>query len=175
MSRTDRTPLRVRLSLRNLALDGDVLNVLLYLADHAVRLMETCLRADAADEPPHGWRRSIRKAKRHACRNNGHGWGSGTENRRSRFAATSTVSVIRRGYYVIRSFRDKGDGGKWLRPLCTDPFVAWRLSLCQSWQPRYGPLDDPDVIPLVEGPRAAIDLDRDGLMAMRALAARDAD
>ena len=40
----DRTPLRVRLSLRNLSLDGDVLNIPLYLADHAARLVDMCLR-----------------------------------------------------------------------------------------------------------------------------------
>ena len=39
----DATPLRVRLSMRNLSMDGDLLNIPLYLADHAVSLMERAL------------------------------------------------------------------------------------------------------------------------------------
>lgn len=39
------TPLCVRLSLRNLSLDGDVLNIPLYLAHRAVPLVEEALAA----------------------------------------------------------------------------------------------------------------------------------
>ena len=37
------TPLRVRLSMRNLSMDGDLLNIPLYLADRAVSFMERAL------------------------------------------------------------------------------------------------------------------------------------
>jgi hypothetical protein len=39
----DSTPLAVRMSLRNLAYEGGVLSLPLYLADHAVRLAESCM------------------------------------------------------------------------------------------------------------------------------------
>lgn len=39
----DATPLRVRLSMRNLSRDGDLLNISLYLADRAVPLIERAL------------------------------------------------------------------------------------------------------------------------------------
>jgi predicted AAA+ superfamily ATPase len=44
----DETPLKLRLSLRNLKLDDDVLNVPLYLADHAIRLAKGLIRGKVA-------------------------------------------------------------------------------------------------------------------------------
>ena len=41
-------PLKLRLSLRNLALDGDMLSVPLYLADHAIRLAKGLARGESA-------------------------------------------------------------------------------------------------------------------------------
>ena len=39
----DRTPLQVRMSLRNLSFEGGILSLPLYLADHAVRISEACM------------------------------------------------------------------------------------------------------------------------------------
>ena len=45
----DETPLKLRLSLRNLTLDDDMLNVPLYLADHAIRLAKGLIRGKGAE------------------------------------------------------------------------------------------------------------------------------
>ena len=45
----DATPLKLRLSLRNLTIDDDMLNVPLYLADHAIRLAKGSVRRQDAE------------------------------------------------------------------------------------------------------------------------------
>ena len=48
----DETPLKLRLSLRNLTLDDDMLNVTLYLADQAIRLAKGLIRGYEVETTP---------------------------------------------------------------------------------------------------------------------------